>query len=114
MMGVGDCSRIIIMKIDRNKILNKYGKRCGYCGTDIDLKSMQVDHIIPQENFEGCIRNIMHIPKFLLHLTLRDVHNIDNLMPACSFNPYAEKAYTVTLKSWEECLLYFLSFPSFS
>lgn len=82
-MGVGDCSRIITMKIDRQKILNKYGKRCGYCGTDIDLKSMQVDHIIPQENFEDCIRNIMHIPKFLLHLTLRDVHNIDNLMPAC-------------------------------
>lgn len=71
------------MKINREKILNKYNQHCGYCGTEITLKSMQVDHIIPQEHFENCVRNEMHIPKFLSHLSVKDVNHTDNLMPAC-------------------------------
>lgn len=34
----------------REKVLNKYGKKCAYCGCDINLKEMQVDHIHPKAN----------------------------------------------------------------
>lgn len=54
------------MKIDRQKVFEKYDKHCGYCGTEFSsIKDMQVDHIcpkwMPQEN------------------TNRD----ENLMPSC-------------------------------
>lgn len=71
------------MKIDRTKILNKYNQRCGYCAAPIDLQSMQIDHVIPQEHFENYVRNGLNIPKFLMHLSIRDVDHPDNLMPAC-------------------------------
>jgi len=34
----------------REKVLNKYDKKCAYCGEEIDIKSMQVDHIHPKAN----------------------------------------------------------------
>lgn len=34
-------------KQDRIKIHQKYNGRCAYCGKEITLKQMQVDHIIP-------------------------------------------------------------------
>jgi hypothetical protein len=33
------------MKIDRNKVLAKYNGHCAYCGKEITVKEMQVDHI---------------------------------------------------------------------
>ena len=35
-------------KTERIEIYNKYGGRCAYCGRKIELKDMQVDHIIPK------------------------------------------------------------------
>jgi 5-methylcytosine-specific restriction endonuclease McrA len=35
------------MKIDRVKVHEKYNGCCGYCGKQIALKEMQVDHITP-------------------------------------------------------------------
>jgi 5-methylcytosine-specific restriction endonuclease McrA len=32
----------------RLKVYNKYGGRCAYCGREIELKDMQVDHIVPK------------------------------------------------------------------
>jgi 5-methylcytosine-specific restriction endonuclease McrA len=37
-------------KTDRIAIYNKCGGRCAYCGKKIELKDMQIDHIIPQIN----------------------------------------------------------------
>ena len=72
------------MKIDREKIYDKFGGRCGYCGTIIDIKNMQVDHIISQRNFDFHIKNRhFHTPSFLKHLKEWDVHHFDNLMPSC-------------------------------
>lgn len=70
-------------KIDRQLILNKYNSRCGYCGELIELKSMQVDHIIPRSEFLTCIKNNWKIPEFLKHLRITDVNHNDNLMPTC-------------------------------
>lgn len=36
------------MKINRDKIFNKYDGHCAYCGVIIDIKKFQVDHIYPK------------------------------------------------------------------
>lgn len=33
------------MKINRQRVYDKYDGHCAYCGTEITLKQMQVDHI---------------------------------------------------------------------
>jgi hypothetical protein len=48
---------------DRLFVLNKYDKHCGYCGCELDLRSMQVDHIIPKCN--------------------GGTNQVENLMPSC-------------------------------
>jgi 5-methylcytosine-specific restriction endonuclease McrA len=71
------------LKIDRVQVYNKCNGKCGYCGTEIAIKYMQVDHIVPQLNFIQHVANKVHVPYFLKHLTLNDLHHIDNLMPTC-------------------------------
>jgi 5-methylcytosine-specific restriction endonuclease McrA len=34
--------------IDRKAVLNKYDSHCAYCGCEITIKSMQVDHMKPK------------------------------------------------------------------
>lgn len=34
--------------INRTEVLEKYGSKCAYCGNDITIKTMQVDHIWPK------------------------------------------------------------------
>lgn len=36
------------MKIHRQSVLDKYNGHCAYCGYQLTLKTMQVDHKIPQ------------------------------------------------------------------
>lgn len=76
------------MKIDRVKIHAKCNGNCGYCGTPITVKEMQVDHIIAQSNFFATIMDnykTKMVPSFLHHLSLIDVNHIDNLMPSCRY-----------------------------
>lgn len=35
-----------LTKQERLNVYNKYNGRCGYCGEKIDIKDMQVDHIV--------------------------------------------------------------------
>jgi 5-methylcytosine-specific restriction endonuclease McrA len=35
-------------KIDRQKVYDKCNGHCGYCGKEITIKQMQVDHIVAQ------------------------------------------------------------------
>lgn len=67
----------------REKVHLKYGYKCGYCGIEIKYNEMQVDHIIPQNEFITHIKNQWRIPEFLKHLTESDVNHYDNLMPTC-------------------------------
>jgi hypothetical protein len=39
-----------IKKSDREKVYKKYNGRCAYCGKEIDIHQMQVDHITPKHN----------------------------------------------------------------
>lgn len=67
----------------RETVYEKCNGHCGYCGDKIEIKAMQVDHIIPQAFFLFHLKNKHKIPEFLSHLTETDVNHIDNLMPAC-------------------------------
>jgi 5-methylcytosine-specific restriction endonuclease McrA len=57
-----------IKKSDREKIYKKYNGRCAYCGKEIDIHQMQVDHIIAKrnggedtfENYNPACRNCNH------------------------------------------------------
>jgi len=77
-------------KNKRQEVYDKLNGHCAYCGTELKIKEMQIDHIIPQMSWNDVFRN-KHInsyfqkfvPKFLEHLTENDLHHIDNLNPAC-------------------------------
>lgn len=70
-------------KQQRIEIHSKFNGRCAYCGNEIQLKDMQVDHIIPQMSFVQHVHNKFRIPAFLSHLTETDMNHIDNLHPSC-------------------------------
>ena len=36
-----------ISKTTRQKVLDKYGGHCAYCGKELDLKTLRVDHLHP-------------------------------------------------------------------
>ncbi len=71
-------------KQQREKIYSKYGGHCAYCGCKITVEQMQVDHIIPQREYENHIKRKIRVPNFLTHLTENDVNNEENLNPACA------------------------------
>lgn len=56
-------------KNKRIEVYNKYNGHCAYCGKEIKIKDMQVDHIFPQH---------MCLGKWESKLT-----DMDNLTPAC-------------------------------
>lgn len=60
-------NRLQIRKI----VYNKYNGHCAYCGYEIGISDMQVDHIYPQSR----VRREKNIDF--------NVHHIDNLNPAC-------------------------------
>ena len=70
-------------KSKRIEVYNKYNGKCAYCGSDINVRQMQVDHIIPKLNFIKHVTNKFRIPSFLRHLTFEDMNHIDNLNPSC-------------------------------
>lgn len=61
--------------MNREEIYAKYGGKCAYCGQDIALKQMQVDHIIPKRRWGYGV--YLDKPSY-------DVNDIQNLNPACA------------------------------
>ena len=51
------------MRVDRQKVYEKYNGHCAYCGKAIAIRDMQVDHILPKRN--------------------GGTDDIDNLNPSC-------------------------------
>jgi 5-methylcytosine-specific restriction endonuclease McrA len=54
------------MKVNRQKVYEKYGGCCGYCGKSLEIKEMQVDHISPKWSAKD-----------------NSVFEFENLMPTC-------------------------------
>lgn len=84
----------------RNKVYQKYGGRCAYCGDEITLKQMQIDHIIPKRHYSeahGCL--IVEAKKF----TEYGLNDIRNLNPAC--RPCNNRKSACTLEEFREEIL---------
>jgi len=62
-------------KINRQQVYEKCGGHCGYCGDEITIKEMQVDHIVSQFHFK------MKMHK--KYTSNDDANDINNLMPSC-------------------------------
>jgi uncharacterized protein (TIGR02646 family) len=74
------------MKIDRNKVYNKLDGHCGYCGREITLKEMQVDHMIPKAIY-SVYQKARNLPFCC--------HDESNLMPSCRKCNHYKRAETV-------------------
>lgn len=80
------------MKLDRQQVYDKYDGRCSYCGEQIELKQMQVDHLMPQ--YWLTLPN----PK----VTKEQVYCFENLMPSCRVCNKNKDTYP--LETWREML----------
>jgi 5-methylcytosine-specific restriction endonuclease McrA len=67
----------------REIVYSKFRGHCAYCGCEIKIKDMQVDHVIPRLNFQRWVIGNINIPEFLSHLEPQDCNHIDNLFPSC-------------------------------
>lgn len=56
----------------RDIIYNKFGGHCAYCGCEITIKEMEIEHIIPKYHFDEGIANVPY-----------KKDDIENLNPAC-------------------------------
>ncbi|PYG88483.1 HNH endonuclease [Ruminiclostridium sufflavum DSM 19573] len=68
-----------IKKSDRQKIYEKYNGHCAYCGKEIALKDMQVDHIEPLRNWDRA-------------KTQEELNNIKNFNPSCRMCNHYKRA----------------------
>ena len=83
-------SRRKLSKPERQRIYAKTGGHCAYCGREITIQQMQVDHVIPMEFYDA-------------YMSMgQDLNNADNLLPACrSCNNYK---HTLTLEKFRAAL----------
>ena len=67
-----------ISKTIRQQVYDKYNGHCAYCGKEIELKDMQVDHIVPiflaDYSTRDDVKRVVEEGK---------INVIDNYMPAC-------------------------------
>lgn len=76
-----------ISKKVRQLVYDKYDGHCAYCGKHIEIKDMQVDHMIPQNRIpyihrttpDYAIEKYKQIQKEMQE----KVNAIENLMPSC-------------------------------
>lgn len=69
------------MKIDRQKVYEKYNGHCAYCGKAITIEQMQVDHVLARRN--------------------GGTDDISNLMPSCRLcNHYKRAADIQTFRNF--------------
>ncbi len=65
----------------RTQVLEKFNAHCAYCGKEITIKTMQVDHLVAKRRFEGQDN--------------ADADNISNLFPACGRCNHYKRAGTL-------------------
>ncbi len=70
-----------IPKAIRLKVYEKYNGHCAYCGKEIAMKDMQVDHITPiSYSIYGPIEQAENVRQMFED---DNINGIDNLMPSC-------------------------------
>lgn len=66
-----------LTRVERETVYARCNGRCAYCGTKIELKNMQVDHVIPMEFYD-----LYQVKGF-------DLDTMGNYLPSCrSCNHY--------------------------
>ncbi len=66
----------------REEVYAKFGGRCAYCGTEITIKQMQVDHVVPL--YRGSSdKNLAGVPG-ITDARIRGTNAMENLFPACA------------------------------
>jgi len=66
--------------IDRQVVYNKFGGRCAYCGNEITLKTMQVDHAKSKRN--------------------GGTDDYENLMPSCRLCNHYKRGGDIETLRW--------------
>ena len=75
-----------IPKTIREQVYNKYNGHCAYCGCELEIKDMQVDHVLSVARAKWIKDEL-------------DLNNIDNLMPSCrSCNYYKDTCSIETFR----------------
>lgn len=75
-----------ISKKLREQVYQKYNGHCAYCGCELKIKDMQVDHILSVARAKWIKDEL-------------DLNNIDNLMPSCrSCNYYKDTCSIETFR----------------
>ena len=70
-----------LSKDKRQQVYNKYGGHCAYCGKEISLKEMQVDHATAfAQSIYGLKESRDKVGKMIAD---DSINSIDNLMPSC-------------------------------
>lgn len=67
------------IKINRQQVYNKYNGHCAYCGCELTLKSMQVDHIVSRAYYfyhELGMKGYEEKPSY-------NIDDYENLNPSC-------------------------------
>jgi 5-methylcytosine-specific restriction endonuclease McrA len=75
------------MKIDRAKVHSKYNGHCGYCGKEINIKEMQIDHMIPKISLQYSLSKDPN--------GFDKVYSFDNLMPSCKRCNHYKRSHNV-------------------
>ncbi len=75
--------RKTLSKEQRLLVYQKYDGHCAYCGCELEIKDMQVDHIqsVCKAKFQKELRE--------------DLNELDNFMPACRACNYYKKAASI-------------------
>ena len=66
-------------KEDKIKVCEKYDHYCAYCGREIKLEDMQIDHFIPKNR--GCYSRC--IDKKGKYIVSNGEDSMENYMPSC-------------------------------
>ena len=75
-----------IAKKLREQVYQKYNGHCAYCGCELEIKDMQVDHVLSVARAKWIKDEL-------------DLNNIDNLMPSCrSCNYYKDTCSIETFR----------------
>lgn len=89
MINQDDVLRKVFTKAERRAVYGKTGGRCAYCGINLEMNQMQVDHVVPLSFFGD--------------------NSPENLLPACrSCNHYKHSMTIEKLRTaverWPEVL----------
>jgi len=70
-----------MINVLRQEVWEKYGGRCAYCGEEITLKEMQIDHIFPKHLKHWLDSSVMmRDHPWMLN---KNIDTKENLNPAC-------------------------------